>query len=228
MVIPWRSGCPHREVALAWVAARYAEVHPTWQIVIGVSEGAEWRKADAVAAGLELADGDLAVVTDADVWTDPAAAVAAVELGSPWAAPHRLVHRLSIESTAQVLAGERWEGLPLDGTHRQDSRPYLGVLGGGVVVAERSTLLEVPLDRRFTGWGQEDQAWAIALTRLAGRAWRGDQDLVHLWHPAQDRSTRSIGSREGAALLARYRRARGSADRMRALLAEAQMAEASQ
>lgn len=154
------------------------------------------------------------IVADADVWTDGiAAAVTAVASGrARWAVPHRLVRRLTENATRAVLGGA-----PLDGQPTQETHP--GVAGGGIVVLARDVLEGVPMDPYFEGWGQEDQAWALALTTLAGPMWRGTADLVHLWHPPAPRRSRAVGS---AASLARYRlyqAASGQVSQMRALVA---------
>lgn len=163
--------------------------------------------------------GAVVVVADADVWCDGiSAAVAAVEAGAPWAIPHDLVHRLSETGTAAVLAGAHWRGQPVC------QQPYPGVMGGGIVVARRETLLEAPLDPRFVGWGQEDESWAVALTALAGPPWRGAAPLLHLWHPPQPRLDRRRGSTGGWNLRRRYLRARRDPAAMRQLLDEARHA----
>jgi hypothetical protein len=150
------------------------------------------------------------------VWTDGlAAAVGAVEAGVGWAVPHRYVHRLSEGATAALLNGQAWDGIPLA------EREYVGVDGGGFVVARRETLLDAPLDPRFVGWGQEDTSWAAALDCLAGGHWRGDADLIHLYHPPQERMTRTRGSRASWALYRRYHATRVRPDAMRALIDEA-------
>ena len=67
VVIPWRSGCPYRERALAWVLGRWAERFPTFDVVLGVHDDGPWCKAAAVADGLsKVADGAL-ILADADV-----------------------------------------------------------------------------------------------------------------------------------------------------------------
>src|SRR5690606_5358812 len=55
--------------------------------------------------------------------------------------------------------------------------PYVGSAGGGIPVLPRSTDGQVPLDRRFRGWGEEDGSGAHALTVLAGDPWRGTTPL---------------------------------------------------
>ena len=102
-----------------------------------------------------------------------------------------------------------------------DRRAYEGRLGGGVVIARREALLSVPMDRRFEGWGQEDEAWGVALEAMLGRCWRGDADLLHLWHPHEPRLTLRQGSKEGWDLYRRYARANGQPERMKELLKEA-------
>ena len=94
-------------------------------------------------------------------------------------------------------------------------------MGGGILVARREVLLDVPVDGRFLSWGQEDQAHGIALHCLHGRAWRGDADLIHLWHPPQPRMTRRVGSQAGYELCWRYQAARRDPVSMRELVAEA-------
>jgi hypothetical protein len=89
-----------------------------------------------------------------------------------------------------------------------------------MTVLTRETYEQVPLDRRFAGWGQEDESWALALTCLTGAPWRGDAPLWHLWHPPQDRASRRWGSGASRALWARYCQAAADPDAMRALLAE--------
>jgi hypothetical protein len=226
VLVPWRAGCPHREKAWHWVQARYAVEHPTWGIITGACADGPYNRAEAILDAASRSSSDILVVADADVYVDPGPAVEhAVEHG--WAIPHTLIHRLSRESTDQLLASDdpEWRRLELSTDNKQDSRPYKGHETGTLVVLRRDVLVEVAPDVRFVGWGQEDDAWALALNTLIGRPWRGTADLVHLWHPAPPRMSRGIGNKTGLALLARYRRARRQPDAMRLLLEEARRAE---
>lgn len=218
VVLPWRGGCERRERALDWVVGRYSQEHPDWCLSIAeAAQSPHWIKAEAVTPAIEAADRDsIVIVADADVFTEGlAAAVEAVREGAPWAVPHDAVFRLTEEATEKVLTGADWRGRELD------QPPYRGYWGGGVVAAPRETLLDIPLDPRFVGWGQEDHSWGIALTYLAGEAWRGHADLVHLWHPPQERLTRKIGSAEGKALWKRYLAARSDLGQLRQIIEEA-------
>lgn len=185
-----------------------------WPVRVGLG-GDPWVKADAVMPAVLSSAADILIVADADCWTDGLAdAVAAVEDGAPWAIPHGAVLRLSRPGTDAFIDGEE-----ITADHLQQ-RPYKGVMGGGFVVARRQTLIDIPLDPRFTGWGQEDESWADALTTLAGSRWRGSAPLYHLYHPPQERMSRAIGSDASAALRSRYAAAKDNPDAMRALTQE--------
>lgn len=164
---------------------------------------------------VEAAPDGIVIVADADVWCDGlASAVRAVTCGvAEWAMPHDLLYRLSAEATSRVLRGMEPSihmGL--------DQRPYHGIPGGGIVVAHRATLLAAPLDKRFDGWGQEDESWGWALGCMAGEPWRGEAPMFHLWHPPAERMTRRRGTPEGWHLRCRYREHQANPDAMRMLL----------
>lgn len=215
VVVPFRGGCPHREKAWAFVRRLYAEHHPDWRVIEARAPDGEWCKGAALGPAIDACEAELVIQADADVWTDGLpAAVEAVESGMPWAQPHGLVHRLSEEGTVAVLSGEDWWDQPLA------QRPYRGVQGGGIVVAMKDVLRAVPVDTRFIGWGQEDMAQAAALETMVGCPWRGSADLIHLWHPPQQRMTRRRGSQEAWVLWKRYSRASQDPAAMQALLAE--------
>ena len=207
VVIPFAGDCPHRRKALEWVRERHI-----WPVTVAFG-GAPWIKAGALRPAIEASSADVLVIADADCWTDGLPeAVRAVELGAPWAKPHSLVHRLTQASTEALYRGEPWAELA--------ERPYHGVAGGGFIVARRETLLEIPMDPRFVGWGQEDLSYAIALHTLAGDAWLGNADLIHLWHPPQDRMSRMWGSVENKRLMKRYSAAKCKPALMRSLIEE--------
>lgn len=168
---------------------------------------------------LEASEAEIVAVVDADVWAPGLGrAVTAVQKGASWALPHQKVHRLTEEATAAVLAGAGFEGQKLA------QRPYAGFIGGGAVVAPREAIEEVPLDRRFIGWGQEDESWGCALWTLLGKPWRSKQPLWHFYHPPQEREDRRRGSREAWALRKRYFDARYKPEAVRTLIDEAKEA----
>lgn len=220
VLVPWTPGCPHREAAWDLIRATYTSEFPRWEIITG--DGATpdgYSRTRAILDAYDRSSGDVLVVADADVWCHPGLAVlAAVENG--WAIPHDKIHRLSAESTLSVLAGADWRGLPLSTDNPQDARPYRGHETGTLVLLRRDVFAAAPPDPRFVGWGQEDDAWALALHTLVGKPWRGTDDLVHLWHPAQPRQSRTVGNPANLALYRRYRAARRRPEAMRSLLEE--------
>ncbi len=217
VVIPWRAGCPHRERSLRWVVAQWEALGAT--VLIGEHADGPWCKAAAVANAIGRAsDGPLAIA-DADVFPeDPAAITAAVAAlsGHAWAVPHLYVHRLNEEASAAVI-----DGGPLP-VRTFAEKPYHGFAGGGITITTKATYLQAPLDPRFTGWGQEDLSWSLALATLFGEPWRDTKvPLLHLWHPPQERQSRTVGSPDNLRLQKRYRAAHHRPDRMRALIEEA-------
>lgn len=210
VIVPWFGGCPHREAALRWLLPKYK-----WPVTVAPGPD-PWVKALAAGPAIAASTADVVIVADADVWCDGLVeAVKAVENGAPWAIPHSGVHRLDEAGTLAVMDGADWQ------EQRTCQRPYRGYPGGGYVVARRTTLIDIPLDPRFTGWGHEDSSWAAALNTLAGHYWRGTEPLIHLWHPPQNRISRRRGSVASDELGKRYEHARGKPLEMRALIEEA-------
>lgn len=200
VLVPWRPDGADRDRVWEWLQAWWARTG--WEVVTGECPPGPWVKALAVEDALSKASGDVLVVADADVIVPAIGqAVDAVLAGHAWAVPHRVVHRLSRQGTSAVLRGGAITGQALE------QRPYVGMLGGGCVVLRRETYVACPLDRRFQGWGQEDQSWGVALGSLCGRPWQpaGQQEpLFHLWHAPQDRVSRSTGTLEGRRLALEY------------------------
>ena len=219
VIVPWGSGCPNREAAWRWVSGRYGLNHPTWKVLKASSSTDRWCKAAAVNPAVAKSTADVIVQADADVWTDGLGeAIQQIEAGAPWAVPHNLVHRLSEVGTQAVLDGADWSAQPLA------QRPYAGLIGGGIVVARREVFEAVPLDMRFKGWGQEDEVHGVALCAHYGAPWRGNADLVHLWHPPQERMSRRKGSAASWALRQRYWACRNDKAGVERLLEEARCA----
>lgn len=215
VVVPWRPTDEHREEAWRWLGHQWETVYPGWEVVEGTCPVGPWVKAHAVANALTRTTAELIVLADADVWTEGvAAAVDVVGSDGGWAIPHWRVHRLDQTSTRTVLDGGWFhEDLACE------RRPYVGYAGGGITVIERGLLEQAPLDPRFVGWGQEDQAVAAAWVTLGGKPWRGREPLWHLWHPPQPDRPARVPRATG--LLLRYQEVNGNPARMSELIREA-------
>lgn len=218
IVIPTRAGDEWRARALEWVLAFYAREFPGVPIELGeIPDDDEWSKGAAIAAGAAELDATTIILADADSFVSNVdelrRAVDLVESGRRrWVVPHRLVYRLREAET---------ERLYNDPTNRARTRsvcrtPYVGPAGGGITVVSAETLADVPVDRRFLGWGGEDVAFGWALETLVHPVERLAGRFVHLWHPHPAPNLR--GSAESEELVARYREARGFPRRMRAVV----------
>lgn len=238
VLVPYRGDGGARDRVWHYVQGWWEGRYPEWELVVGsCPDGGPWVKGLAVADALARCSGEICVVADADVICDLVEpAVAAVARGAGWAVPHLRVYRLTELATIGVTMhgedlpeptpsgfapvrrrpGQRRSRLAVDS---RIAEAYAGTAGGGLVVLSRRTLLDVPMDPRFTDWGQEDQAWGRALAVMAGPPWRGQAPLWHLWHPPQRRLSRTVGSPQSMALYRRYLAA-GTAEQMRALLGE--------
>jgi hypothetical protein len=218
VVMPYQAG-PGRADLLHHVWNRLAD--DGWPVVIGAPRQERWCKATAVGEAIAQVElrahaGDVLVVHDADVIVDLAAlreAVAIVETGGAgWAIPHTHVVRLSENASEALLRGSPMASPSLA------RQPYVGVPGGGVVVVPLATYEDTPLDRRFVGWGDEDESWGWALRTLHGEPWRSDASLVHLWHPHAAPGARRNPDINANRLRRAYRAYREDPERMRALV----------
>ena len=218
VLVPWRAGCDWRERSWAWVRARYEAAGLA--VIAGTTDVDGFSRTQAILDARARSDADVFVIADADVFGDIADEPIDSTLAHGWAVPYNVLHRLSPESTMQVLGGADWHGLPLSTDNEQDRRPYRIHEAGTLLTITAAAFDIAPPDPRFVGWGQEDAAWATALRTLVGPPWRGDADLVHLWHPAEPRRTRVIGNNSNVALLRCYRAAAGNPAQMRQLIAE--------
>lgn len=214
VIVPWRGGCPDRAAAWAWVQEQWWKAG--YDPILGEHTTGPWCKAAAIEAGLAQTNADVLVLADADVWTAGVhEAIRQVREGAPWAVPHGLVYRLTEDATTQVLHGARpHPHMPL--THPV----YTGWAGGGITVIQRALYTEAPIDRRFVGWGGEDEAAASAWMTLAGGPWRGADPLWHLYHPPQERVSRRWGSENAQHLATRYASAL-TPDQVRSIISEA-------
>lgn len=199
---------------------RYAEHHPNWLLIEGRTDVAGFSRTQAALDGRAKADADVYLVADADVWVEGLGQAVNEALSHGWAIPHTLIHRLSPSSTEMVLGGSDWRGLPLSTDNQQDRRPYRGHETDTICAFRRDAFDAAPPDPRFVGWGQEGDAWSLALRTLVGAPWRGTEDLVHLWHPPQERKSRVVGNDRSMALLGRYRNAKNDPAAMTSLVDE--------
>jgi hypothetical protein len=207
VIIPYGNETPWRKRALGHVMKWYAEELEAPRIQLGL-DGTPWCKARAVASAVSTAKESVVVIADADCVTPGLMkAVRAVRQGAPWAMPHLKVYRMGQAATKHIFDGVN-PGILTGKNMWLDQNPYKGYEGGGITVLRREVYLGAPLDPAFVGWGQEDEAWSLALNGLYGPPWRGVAPLYHLWHEKPARITRYAGSAQSLARLKLYKEAR--------------------
>ena len=209
IIIPYAGTDPDRELALAWVLE-----HCEYPYKVAVGK-LPFNKACTFMPAVEQSLADIIVMHDADVWSEGLdKAIHAVINGEAWAIPHWYVYRLTQNATTEFMN---------TGKAGELARPiYVGMPGGGILVARRDTILDIPMDPRFESWGHEDESWAMALWCLKDAPWRGEVPLIHFWHPLEARLGQRMGSHAGWNLRNRYAHVRFDLPGMRDLLSEAQ------
>jgi hypothetical protein len=225
VVVPFRGdGGGARDKAWTYLRGWWALNHPDWTVIEGTCPpGQPWCKGVAVACALRhQPPSAVLVVADADVICPGVDdAVHIISTGqAQWAMPHQRVNRLTPAASAAILAGAPLPTAAHLAGPATVAQSYKGAEGGGMVVLPTDVYQRVPLDTRFTGWGQEDTSWALALRVLAGRPWRSPMaPLLHLWHPPEPRVNVWQGCAANVALYYRYR-ATTTTEGMLAILAE--------
>lgn len=225
VLVPRRAGDPLRDATWAWLRARWTEA-TGWPIFEGHHDEGPFNAAAARnEAARQAGAWDVAVILDAD--TMPRA-IESIQQGVALAAssgmfvrPFRRYVNLDEAASAKVIAGG---ALPSTGHLRpgrwQDGAKLLEVPAhGGIAIVPRSLWETVEgYDERFAGWGSEDTAFELACAALGGVR-QLDGEVLHLWHPLQERDPAAPQYQANVALRGRYERARRPAQ-MRDLIVE--------
>lgn len=220
VIIPWfpAIATPARTRALRYVRSRYLAAG--FAVTAAVCPCDRFCKAAAVIPALERSRASVVAVADADVWAEGDAVELgrqAVLAGKHWVRPYTNVLRLTEEGTTEYFLS--------NGKSQVEQKQYIGIAGGGIVIAKRDTLLDVPLDKRFIGWGGEDESWGIALGTLVGPVHFLGNDLIHFWHEKPERLTRQVGNQENEKLRRKYYGAIAKPDRMRKIIEDAKQSQ---
>lgn len=92
-------------------------------------------------------------------------------------------------------------------------------LGGGINILKAYKFIE--FDPRFTGWGFEDSAFAVAMKTLHGPIGYVEKPAFHLWHE-NECNMESVGYLKNKALFERYEVLEDNKDKIRKLINEFQ------
>lgn len=180
VVIPYRGSNVERTANLQAVRDRVLSIVPDARVILADSGSARFNRAASRNAGVTQAAGsDVVVIVDGDIILDRGATVAAIDscqFDELVHLPFRVVRmcdgqsskrlRVSLNSPVQSLLDIEWS------------------VGGAYVTTPRAWWAIGGMDERFTGWGYEDTALAIAHRTIHGRPMpRHDGVVLHLWHP---------------------------------------------
>lgn len=210
VIIPFLPGCSYRE-------RNRKHIHSLWEslgykVIYGECKGI-WRKGEAVLDGLKKSSAKVVIIADADVWAPNIQTL--IHDDVKVVKPGKMVFRLTEDATIRFINGvvENFE-------EEEFSEPPLEqVLGGGMIVVNREIALEYPMDRRFYGWGKQDISWGYLLKSIVGEE-VGDLNMVHLWHPPQERRGRFLSNEDNEKLFSRYIKARKDKEKMLEILKE--------
>ena len=182
VAVPWRDrGNTHAQESLDYVIEHlYSILHQPVHLVD--SPEGPWSLAAARNRAVREAhdaEADVVVICDADTIVEADALLRAVELAADCGRivlPYTLFRALTPASSSAVISGIDPRAVPDGGR--------LDWSVGGVQVAQPDTWARAGWqDERFTMWGCEDTAFALAAARLVGPHERVDGVISHLWHP---------------------------------------------
>lgn len=224
-LIPFRTDHSYRENAYTFVLNHLlaAEALTPSQILTADKGGDEFDRSGTRNQLAAAAEGDVLVFVDADSYV-PAVqlheAIYAVRHGLPWSFPYDKYCSLTQHGTGKFLQWIEPERSDLAYVFPSAATPEASV--GGCVVISREAFLDVGgYDERFSGWGEEDRAFALACGTLLGPETTIPGPLYHLWHPAPESSRFEHPSfMDNRVLCNRYREASGQLQTMRSLVDE--------
>ena len=204
LLMPYRPDQGPRDQIFEWTLRYWRSLLPAAQFSVADTEGELFNRSAARNRAFRQSKGDILVIVDADTViprTQFLDAWGLVQSGEvPWAIPYTVYYNMCKEDTDSLL-GQRSGKLiePIRWEHRLTDSV------AGVLIVPRAAFEYVNgYDERFTGWGGEDRAFAMALDSLWGRHGRSDGYVIHLWHPRGDADFIQPSWPQNAQLLRQY------------------------
>jgi hypothetical protein len=218
VLVPRRSDGGRRDVLWTWLAQRWKQDRPDWEVFEGHHNDGLFNRSAAINTAARAAgQWDVAVIADADSLAGADQLQQAVDLaatsGTMVIAYTRYVY-LNRTMSDLILAGftgSWWDGVEF------------------TLANTCSTMVAVPrklwnavggFDEGFVGWGWEDCAFSASCAALGGRT-RIPGEVWHLWHPPSGENNQDSPEwQAGLARLNRYSACEEDPKKTRALLVE--------
>lgn len=216
IAFPFRPGCEFREKAFPHVEKAYRSILPNSKFVTVDAGGKIFNRAASRNMCVRLAGPGIVVIADTDILPDEPALRDAITAARDEGGLH--------------LGYDYYRALLKESTQRyyHDGRDLLSLPMAfdsttstcGIVVMRCDQWWEAGgMDERFTGWGFEDTAFAIAVETILGPLKHHHGTVNHLWHPSAC-NVASEQYKRNEELCLRYEAAKGDLPRMKELISE--------
>ena len=186
--IPYRYTDDYRKSNFDFVVDRLRFSWPDGEVIIGDSSGEVFNRSEARNNAANSASYDVLCFVDADAIVSTYGVDKTFErLGEvEWAFPFDCYYELSPETSDVYRTEGRLSPSPtFENVFPSDKTPEPSV-GGAVMVTKGAFSRVGGYDERFQGWGEEDRAFALALSTLVSPENRTGAPILHLWHPAPE------------------------------------------
>lgn len=181
VIIPFRGGCRHREASMEYQVEYCTKVFSgnyDFELVVADDPGLRFNRGRALNEGVRRSSADTLIFLDGDLHVGIHEFVEAFRLLAKeecsFVVPFSSVNYLNPEGSRLTLKHRALVG-------RYEGR-WTNRSTGGCNVLYRQDFL--PFDNRFSGWGFEDAAWAMAMETLRGPARWVEKPCYHFWHPS--------------------------------------------
>jgi hypothetical protein len=222
ILIPYKPDNGFRDRNWAWVKQRWEQIMPDAELCMGYYNYEPYKKAQAVNNAARLATREIFIIADADIVVDLDDLITGLSLLSkhPWVIPFSDNHRLTSESTDQLLKQDctiALKNFEYSTEFIYNYRITAAYSVGSILMLPRSAFEKVGgFDIRFRGWGYEDDGFQLSMDTLWGPHVRSDNIVYHLWHPTA--KINDFLYKKNTALYNDYMQASGNKAAMQALV----------